>query len=360
MQDSRSDPPDAVPPGGGNPRTDGPDDGADRRQPPRTGARMWAYALAGPGRFQRVEVPRPTAAQLRAGEVLLLVVAGGLCGSDGPFFLGMPNRWSAAGSAGSAPGFPMHEVVGEVVATTDPDLAPGQMVVGWASSFDAVAEFVVTDARGVWPYSGGLPPEEEVLVQPLACVLSSVERLGDLTGRHCAVIGQGAIGLLFTHVLRTRGARSVTAVDRVDRSAVAQQVGADRFVWAGSGEWSGGLAEDERPHVVVEAVGHQSLTLQHSIDAVADGGQVFYFGVPDDPVYPLDMEAMIRKNLTLMSGGAVERRRLLADAHDHLARHPELVDLLVTHRFPVGEVQEAYDLAFRSPGERLKVVVSMD
>lgn len=360
MHDTRSDPPDAVPPGGGTPRRDALDTGAARPASPGTEGSMWAYALAGPGRFRRIEPPRPTAAQLRAGEVLLRVVAGGICGSDGPFFLGMPNRWSAPGSAGPTPGFPMHEVVGEVVATTDPDLAPGQRVVGWASAFDAVAEYVVTDARGVWAYSGVLPPEEEVLVQPLACVLSSVERLGDLSGRHCAVIGQGAIGLLFTHVLHAWGAASVTAVDRVDRSVVAEQVGADRFVWAGSGEWSGSLTEDERPGVVVEAVGHQSLTLQHSIDAVADGGQVFYFGVPDDPVYPLDMEAMIRKNLTLMSGGAVERRRLLAEAHDHLVRYPELVDLLVTHRFPVGEVQQAYDLAFRSPGERLKVVVSME
>jgi threonine dehydrogenase-like Zn-dependent dehydrogenase len=332
-------------------------------QPDLPGAEeaMWAYALAGPGRFRRVEVPRPSPGRLGTSEVLLHVLAGGICGSDGPFFLGAPNRWAApaAGSAGAAPGFPMHEVVGEVVASSDPDLDRGELVVGWASSFDAVAEYVVTDSRGVWPYGGGLPPEEEVLVQPLACVLSTVERLGDLTGRDCAVIGQGAIGLLFTHVLRAWGARSVTAVDRVDRSAAADQVGASRFVWASSGEWSGGLAEDERPDVVVEAVGHQSLTLQHSIDAVADGGQVFYFGVPDDPVYPLDMDAMIRKNLTLMSGGAVDRRRLLADAHDHLLRHPDLVDVLITHRFPVADVQQAYDLAFRSPGERLKVVVPM-
>ncbi|WP_211355155.1 zinc-binding dehydrogenase [Blastococcus colisei] len=333
--------------------------GGVRPDAPDAEMSMWAYALAGPGRFHRIDVPRPSSGRLGEAEVLLRVVAGGICGSDGPFFLGAPNRWSAPGSAGAAPGFPMHEVVGEVVATSDPDLAPGQMVVGWASSFDAVAEYVVTDSRGVWPYTGRLPPEEEVLVQPLACVLSSVERLGDLTGRNCAVIGQGAIGLLFTHVLRSWGARSVTSVDRVDRSTAARQVGADRFVWAASGEWSSGLAEDERPDVVVEAVGHQTSTLQHALDAVADGGQIFYFGVPDDPVYPLDMEAMIRKNLTLMSGGAMDRRRLLADAHDHLARHPDLVDVLVTHRFPVAEVQQAYDLAFRSPGERLKVVVSM-
>lgn len=352
--------PDAVPPGSGEPAGRRPLPAEPAADPRGDGQSAWALALAGPGRLVRIDVPRPSPERLRAGQVLLRVAAGGICGSDAPFFLGAANRWAAEGAGpGSAPGFPLHEVVGEVVASTDPDVAVGQMVVGWASSFDGLAEYVVTDSAGVWPYGDRLPPEEEVLVQPLACVLSAVERLGDLVGEDCAVIGQGAIGLLFAHTLKTRGARSVTAVDRVDRSAAAAQVGVDEFVWAGSGEWSRTVAEDRRPAVVVEAVGHQTQTLQHALDVVGESGRIFYFGVPDDPVYPLDMEAMIRKNLTVMSGGAVERRRLLHEADAHLRAHPWLVDVLITHRFPVAQAQQAFELAFRSPGDRLKVVLSM-
>lgn len=322
---------------------------------------MWARALTGPGRFETVEAPTPAPQELGAGEVLLRVAAGGICGSDGPFFLGVPNLWAvpAAGAPAFTPGFPMHEVVGEVVASTDPGVAVGEMVVGWASRFDGIAEYLVTDAQGVCTYDSGLSPDDAVLVQPLACVLFAVERLGNVTGQHCAVIGLGAIGMLFASVLKDRGARTVTAVDRVDRSPAAAAVGVDRFVWGASGPWSRALADDDRPDVVVEAVGHQTLTLQHAIDAAAPCGRIFYFGVPDDLVYPLDMEAMIRKHLTLMSGGTLDRRRVLAEADAYLRRHPELVDVLITHRFPVAEVQQAYDLAFRSPGDRLKVVVSM-
>jgi threonine dehydrogenase-like Zn-dependent dehydrogenase len=323
---------------------------------------MWSRALTGPGRFDSVEAPRPTPDELGADEVLLRVAAGGICGSDGPFFHGAPNRWAAPadGAPAFTPGFPMHEVVGEVIASTDPGIVVGQMVVGWASRFDGIAEYLVTDAQGVCAYDARLSPEDAVLIQPLACVLFAAERLGDVTGQHCAVIGLGAIGLLFASVLKNRGARTVTGVDRVDRSAAATAVGVDRFVWGASGPWSGGLADGDRPDVVVEAVGHQTLTLQHAIDAVGPCGRIFYFGVPDDLVYPLDMEAMIRKHLTLMSGGTLDRRRVLGDADAYLRRHPELVDVLITHRFPVAEVQQAYDLAFRSPGDRLKVVVSME
>jgi L-iditol 2-dehydrogenase len=322
---------------------------------------MWARVLSGPGRFETVEAHRPTEEQLGAREVLLRVAAGGICGSDGPFYLGAPNRWAPPGQPpGPTPGFPMHEVVGEVLASTDPDVVVGQMVVGWASRFDGLAEYLITDAEGVWAYDSGLSPEDAVLVQPLACVLFAIERLGDVTGQHCAVIGLGAIGLLFAHLLKDRGATVITGVDRVDRSAAAAAVGVDRFVWAASGPWSRSVAEDDAPDVVIEAVGHQTLTLQHAIDAAAPLARIFYFGVPDDPVYPLDMEAMIRKHLTLMSGGTLDRRRVLAAADEYLRRHPDLVDVLITHRFPASDVQLAYDLTFRSPGDRLKVVVSMD
>jgi L-iditol 2-dehydrogenase len=360
MADMAAVAPDAEPPGRRAPAGAPPTSATADPGPTARGPASWAFALAGPGRLERIDVPRPAPERLRAGQVLLRMAAGGLCGSDAPYFLGAANRWAAEPAGrGSAPGFPLHEVVGEVVVSTDPDLVAGQLVVGWASSFDGLAEYVVADAGGVWPYGDRLPPEEEVLVQPLACVLSAVERLGDLAGKDCAVIGQGAIGLLFAHVLKAWGARSVTTVDRVDRSAVAAQVGVDEFVWAGSGEWSRTVAGDRRPDVVVEAVGHQTQTLQHALDVAGEFGRIFYFGVPDDPVYPLDMEAMIRKNLTVMSGGAVDRRRLLAQGDAHLRAHPWLADVLITHRFPVAQAQQAYELAFRSPGDRLKVVLSM-
>jgi L-iditol 2-dehydrogenase len=109
---------------------------------------------------------------------------------------------------------------------------------------------------------------------------------------------------------------------------------------------------------VVEAVGHQTLTLQHALDAVAEQGRVFYFGVPDEPTYPIDMNAMVRKHLTLFAGGTHERRRMLREAGDHLDAQPHLVSTLVSHRFSMADAQEAYDLAFLSTTARLKVVVT--
>lgn len=321
---------------------------------------MWAQSLVAPGRLERIRVPRPGPDDLAPGQVLLRTVAGGLCGSDRPYFLGAPNPWRRTSAATSGdPGFPLHEVVGEVVASRDAELVPGALVVGWATGFDGLAEYLVTDADSLCVVdTSRFDPVEAVLLQPLACVLYAVERLGEVDGVDCSVIGLGSIGLLFASVLKSRGAASVTGVDRVDRSAAAAKVGVDRFAWSSSETWSSEPGNVAAYGAVVEAVGHQTGTLQHALTSVAEQGRVFYFGVPDEPVYPIDMNAMVRKHLTLLAGGTMERRRMLGEAADHLAAHPYLVSALLSHRFPVADAQEAYDLAFRDPSGRLKVVIT--
>jgi threonine dehydrogenase-like Zn-dependent dehydrogenase len=323
---------------------------------------MWAQTLSGPFRFEQVEIAAPDPARLAPRQVLLATRAGAICGSDLPNFRGglWPHPAAEDGwGATRAPGFPMHEIVGEVVASRHPDHEPGDVVVGWASMFDGIAELVVTDGDGLAGYDAHLSPTTAVMLQPLACVLYAVEQLGDVTGRTVAVLGQGPIGLLFSHVLKARGAARVTGVDPVDRTDVAAVFGVDETVTARAERWAGRLSDADRPSVVVEAVGHQISTLASALDAVAFGGQIFYFGVPDDPIYPFDMMTFLRKNLTLRSGVALERRRVLADADRYLAEHPELRDGYVTHVHPVGEVQTAFGAAIAPRPGQLKIAVDM-
>lgn len=337
---------------------------------------MTVPVLSAPGTFSFVSVPRPSTAALAPGQALVRVVAGGICGSDLPYFRGAPlpdldppaqaSFDGPASSHGPAParaGCPMHEIAGELVgARPGPDggeaLTVGSAVVGWATSFDGLADYVVTDLAGLAPHPPRLPAEEAVLIQPLACVLYAVARLGDVSGLDCAVLGLGSIGLLFCHVLKDRGAARVVGVDRVDRADVAAGFGVDGLHWCSTERWAvTELDPARRPSLVIEAVGHQVSTLQHALEAVAPSGTVFYFGVNDDRFYPLDMELMLRKNLTLMSGGTLDRRRMLEEAADYLSRYPELVRLSITNRFPRDQVQRAYELAATPAAGRLKVVI---
>jgi L-iditol 2-dehydrogenase len=320
---------------------------------------VWSYRLIAPYTFARATVPATSPEALTEGQVLLRFRAAGVCGSDMPAFRGVRGKISGDAGAGAAEkdGFPIHEIVGEVTASRHPDHRRGDLVVGWASGFDGLMELVAADGDGLTSYDPTLSPQVAVGLQPLACVLYAVEQLPDLKGRHVAVIGQGSIGLLFSYVAKAAGAAHVTGVDPVDRESIGRAFGVDTIVRATSDRWVSHLTPDDRPDIVIEAVGHQVATLGHAVEASAFGGTVFYFGVPDDDCYPISIRRMLRNNLTLKSGVTLDRRRVLAAA-DHLARtHPELLNNYLTHTFSVADVQQAFDLASRPTPGRIKIAI---
>ena len=320
---------------------------------------MWSYRLVAPFTFARNEVPAPTAESLAEDQVLLRFLAGGICGSDLPGFRGTRGKLLGDTGAGAAEmdGFPIHEIVGEVLASAHPEHRAGDRVVGWASGFDGLQELVVADGNGLATYDPALSPVHAIGLQPLACVLYAVEQLPSLTGRHVAVIGQGSIGLLFSYVCKAFGAAEVTGVDPVDRSALGADYGVDTVVRATSDRWVSQLAAGCKPDVVIEAVGHQVATLQDAVQAAAFGGTVFYFGVPDDDSYPISMRTMLRNNLTLQSGITMDRRRMLGRADEFAREQPDLLRRYITHTFAVDDVQAAFELACRPVPDRVKIAI---
>ncbi|BBY79132.1 alcohol dehydrogenase [Mycolicibacterium pulveris] len=312
-----------------------------------------------PYTFERQDIAEISPESLGDRQVLLRFRAAGVCGSDLPPFRGVRGKipGDAGQRAAEMAGFPVHEVVGEVVASRHRSHGIGDPVVGWASGFDGLMQHVVADGDGLAPYDPALSPQHAVALQPLACVLYAVEQIGALRGRHVAVIGQGSIGLLFSYVAKAFGARRVTGIDPVDRDGIGQQFGVDTIVRATSDRWVSHLTPGDRPDVVIEAVGHQVATLGHAIEAAAPGGTVFYFGVPDDDSYPISMRTMLRNNLTLKSGVTLDRRRMLSAADEFARQHPHLLPAYVTHTFGVDEVQEAFELACRPAPERIKIAI---
>jgi len=320
---------------------------------------MWSYRLVAPYTFERIELPEPSAESLADGQVLLSFLAAGVCGSDLPAFRGTQGKLpgDTGPSAAEMCGFPIHEIAGEVLASRHPEHAPGDRVVGWASSFDGLKARVVSDGEGLLAYDPSLSAELAIGLQPLACVLYAVEQLPDLMGRHVAVIGQGSIGLLFSYVAKAFGARQVTGVDPVDRDALGAAFGVDTVVRATSDRWVRHLAHEDKPDVVIEAVGHQVATLGHAIEAAAFGGTIFYFGVTDDETYPISIRTMLRNNLTLKSGVTLERRRVLAKAAAFANEHPDLLPAYLTHTFKAAEVQGAFELACTPTPGRVKIAI---
>jgi L-iditol 2-dehydrogenase len=228
---------------------------------------------------------------------------------------------------------------------------------------NAMQEYIVVEGGDVHAFSSRLDPAVAIMLQPLACVVHALEVVQEIEGSHIAVIGLGSIGVLFSSVAKERGAARVTDIDPVDRVDVAAIFGVDEMVQTTSDRWAAEAVatKADRPDIVIEAVGHQVSTLVDSTTAVADGGQIYYFGIPDDPIYPFPMMKFLRSCGRLYSGytPADVRRDCLRRAEEHVEAHPELVGPYLTGTYKFADAEQAFSAAIAPRKGQLKLTLTV-
>jgi threonine dehydrogenase-like Zn-dependent dehydrogenase len=110
--------------------------------------------------------------------------------------------------------------------------------------------------------------------------------------------------------------------------------------------------------VVIETGGSES-ALHRAVQLARPGGTVVYLGTYDaDTTWPL-METFMREIALRSSLGYCRHRgrREFAGAADLLASRPELVRMLITHRFPIEDAPEAFRVAQDKSKGVFRVVV---
>jgi L-iditol 2-dehydrogenase len=207
-----------------------------------------------------------------------------------------------------------------------------------------------------------LPSDLATVADPFACALNGAEVLDTRYGDTVTIIGAGPIGCWQSVLARDRGAGRVylTEVSKERLEIALEAVG--RFVddaWV-AGEDNGvekllsrtGGAGADR--VIVAAPSKQAQ--QAALVMAAKRGRLVYFaGLPKtDPVSPLDMNQLHYKELTVLgSYGCTPRQYRIT--MDYLNRRQDDLGRIVTHRFPLDRIAEAF--ATIRAGTGLKMVV---
>jgi threonine dehydrogenase-like Zn-dependent dehydrogenase len=260
------------------------------------------------------------------------------------------------------------------------------------SSRGGFAEYVVLPAANVVPLPPGVPLDACIFVEPLACCWASVQAAAPKPGMTALVTGAGPMGQMTAQLTRLAGARVLVsdpdercralavelgaeaAVDPIRESvadAVRAFVGANGAIGAsgaarttdaaglaGAGQTIGpamppGAGPDYGVDIALESAGNPS-ALADCIDAVRPGGTIIMVGVaPEAATLPFPIWRFHRRQLNLKgvygSGGIASFRAAVAAL-------PQLsLTTMISHRFGLGEIDQAYALA-RS-GQRGKLLV---
>jgi threonine dehydrogenase-like Zn-dependent dehydrogenase len=317
---------------------------------------MKALQLLKPRHFEIVEIGRP---EIGDDQILVRLESAVLCASDIPKFTGM---WRGL-QYPLPPGMPIHECVGAVVDSHSPRFQVGDRVVAVPRGDQGLAEYYVADAiKAIRIPKPLVHAEARLLIQPLSTVVYALDRLGDVAGRTAVVVGLGPIGLLATWLLSKLGASKIVGVDPIAwRCEAACRLGAADTFELHSDRLVSLVAQDdtwEAADICVEAVGQQIRTINDCLYLVKRCGHVLALGVPLEPVYPFDYTRFFRQNLHLIGSVTPPDETYMIRAAELIGRHEGELASLITHRFGLDEVAEAFALyETHATGEPLKVLI---
>ncbi|AXB41513.1 L-idonate 5-dehydrogenase [Amycolatopsis albispora] len=325
---------------------------------------MKAAVVHGPGDLRIDTLPDP---EPGAGEVLVAMEWGGICGSDLAYW-----RHGASGTAVlEHPLVLGHEVAGRVAGvgpgvsvevglpvtvhpaepvgdTTLPEriagrtnLLPRVRYFGSAAlhphTDGGFSELRVVRAGQLRPLPEGVSTRQGALAEPLAVAMHAVHRAGAVSGRTVLVNGAGPIGCLLVAAAKFAGAATVIVADLAPSAlAIARRLGADHVVDLGSGD---ALPDDVE--LVFEASGAPG-ALGGVLHATARGGTLVQVGnLPGKPATAV-LGDLITREITWVGS-----YRFVDEITDAVRALGEGLDVspLITHTFDLDRAGEALAVA---------------
>lgn len=323
------------------------------------------------------EMPTP---QIGPGEILVRVLASGICGSD-------VMEWYRLDRAPLVLG---HEIAGEIVKVGDgvEFYKEGERVSAAhhvpcntchyclsghhtvcdtlrRTNFDpgGFAEYIRLPAinvdRGVFLLPDEVSYEEATFIEPLACILRG-QRLARMSpGNSVLVIGSGIAGLLHVQLACTLGAGRVIATDINEyRLEAAQRFGADAAIHAEEDlparlrQVNNGRLADR----VIVCTGAISAITQ-ALQSVERGGTVLLFA-PTDPgvAIPISINELFwRNDITLTTSYGGSPADYMA-ALELIRVHHICPGEMITHRLSLAETGLGFQLV-ASAQNSIKVII---
>jgi L-iditol 2-dehydrogenase len=322
------------------------------------------------------EIPTP---KIGPGEVLVKVVASGICGSD-------VMEWYRIKKAPRVLG---HEITGEIVevGTGVTRYKIGDRVFvshhvpcntcryclsGYhtlcdtlrSTNFDpgGFAEYLrvpgINVDRGVFVLPGEVSFEDGVFIEPLACVLRGQRFAGINPGQTVLVIGSGISGLLHVALARASGAGRVIATDISEyRLKAARQFGADELLHAKEDVPSQvrQILGGRLPDLVIVCAG-TTPAYQQALQSVDRGGKVLCFAPLEPGVsFSFPFFDFWNDGITLLStygGSPVD----IEGAMELIRAQRLPVHEMITHRLSLAESGLGFKLVAEAK-ESIKVII---
>ncbi|MDH5702958.1 MAG: alcohol dehydrogenase catalytic domain-containing protein [Aigarchaeota archaeon] len=346
---------------------------------------MKAAIFAGKEKFEVRELDRPHCGE---GEVLVKVRACAICGSDLRIFHG--SKSIDVPITGHEISGTVEEVGKRVEGVSVGDRVVIETVVGCGecdacrrgeenrclNKYRAIgyqyngafAQFILIPKEAVKQgnvieVSDSISFDEAAIVEPLSCVLNGWEPFKKRSeGFTTVVMGAGPIGMLHSEYAKSLGSRVILVNRTAPRLRLAEKIGLSADVVVDASECDLverviELTDSVGANAVICAASSKEIQEQALEMAAVDADVSYFAGISkDDPLAMINTNLLHYKELHVHGANASNRRQYLA-AVDLIASGKIGVKKIITHRFPLGKIDEAIRTAEDRSMNALKVIV---
>lgn len=238
------------------------------------------------------------------GEVLVKVMACGICGTDVHIFRG--DEGASPTPAGTVLGHEFAGIVEEIGAGVK-DIAVGDRVsvdpnklcnecyycksglghfcedmIGYGTTLNGgFAEYCVVPQSQIYKIADTTTYEMAAMTEPVACCVHGIDMCNISCGDTVAVIGGGMIGMIMLQLAKISGAGKLIMIEPVaEKRAIAEKLGADLCIDPINQDVKEVLSRQgiDRISTVIECVG-KVVTMKQAIDIAGKKSTVMMFGL---------------------------------------------------------------------------------
>jgi L-iditol 2-dehydrogenase len=212
--------------------------------------------------------------------------------------------------------------------------------------------------KGIYKLPSNMSFEEGTFIEPLACVVRGQRLAGVQKDDVLLVIGSGVSGILHMQLAKRNGLKQVMVADiNRYRLELAEKFGADCTIDAKDNlpeklrKANGGRLADK----VVVCTGATQAALT-ALDCVDKGGTILFFAVPEPSVrIPIPINQFWRNEITLKTSyGAAPTD--LEESLTILAEGKLNIEDMITHKLSLLQAAEGFRLMAKA-GKSLKVII---
>jgi L-iditol 2-dehydrogenase len=223
----------------------------------------------------------------------------------------------------------------------------------------SLAQYILMPSHTCFPVPASIDDAGAAILEPLGVAIHAVDLAHIRVGGSVAILGAGPIGHFILQLVKLSGAQPVYVTDKFSwRLDVAEQYGAipvncdETDPVAAICEATGGRGVD----VAIEAAWADH-SVQQASDMTRLGGRLVLVGIPGPDLLEMRHSTARRKGLTIRMA---RRMKHVYPRAIKLATSGK-VDLsgCISHRFPLAQTPQAFDLNVNYQDDVVKVIIEV-